>query len=190
MGMFFHISFRVDDIDIISMGDDAVVELVSTNFLDKCTDFDNLANIWNHILVVNNRKCAVQTEFELTNFLIFNNMSNKYREIEIDLIIENDVNFILDVIKNKNVLVELYSSEYDGEDHLTSVLYVNEDDAEEFYAKNEVFENISHEDYELDEDSIKSLKDTRNATIDDLHELKTIYAGFEKLIKRYDIGFD
>ena len=114
-------------------------------------------------------------------------MSNKYREIEIDLTTVNDIDFVLDVVKNNPVLTEMFANEYDGSEHFSSVIYVNTENIEEFYANNEIFEHIGYDEYELDEDCVQTLNETKKATIDDMYELKKIFEKFDAMYERYSI---
>ena len=112
---------------------------------------------------------------------------NKYREIEIDLTGTNDVEFVLDMVKNTPVLTEIYATEYDGDEHFSSVIYINVEDVEEVYGKYHVLENIMFDEYEYDDESIKTLRDTKKATIDDLYELDKLFESFEKMYERYTV---
>ena len=112
---------------------------------------------------------------------------NKVKEFEIDLMTAQDCEFVLDVVKNTKTMCELYSSENDSCDVISCVLYVDIDGYEELLTKFPVFENISYDEYELDEESYDSLISVKKATIDDIYELKDIYAKFHKLAERYKI---
>lgn len=113
---------------------------------------------------------------------------NKYREFEIDLTTCNDCEFVVEVVKNnKNVLVELYSYEFDGDDHMTSVIYVDVNETEKFYENNSIFENMSYEDYELDEDCEQSLIETCKPTIDDIKNYGELLKKIDLLHERYSV---
>ena len=109
------------------------------------------------------------------------------KEFEIDLTTAQDCEFVLDVVKNTKTMCELYSNNYDGEDHISCVLYVDNDGHEELLSKFPVFENISYNEYKLDEDANDSLVSIKKSVIDDIYELKDIYAKFDKLFERYKI---
>lgn len=114
-------------------------------------------------------------------------MNKKYREIEINLVTSNDVEFVKDVLKNDGILLEMYSNEEDAY-FLTAVLYVDEDDVEALYGEYPVLRDVYHDDYELDDESIDALRATRHATIDDIDELGEVYDKFEDLITRYRVS--
>lgn len=109
------------------------------------------------------------------------------KEFDIDLTTVQDCEFVLDVIKNTKTMCELYSNNYDGGDHISCVLYVDNDGYEELLSKFPVFENISYDERELDEESNDSLVSVKKSVIDDIHELKDIYTRLEKLIDRYSV---
>lgn len=114
-------------------------------------------------------------------------MNKNYREIEINLVTSNDVEFVKTVLKNDDILVEMYSNE-DYADFLTAVLYVNEDDVEAVYGEYPVLRDAYHDVYGLDDESIDALRATRGATIDDINELSEVYGKFEDLITRYRVS--
>lgn len=115
------------------------------------------------------------------------NIINAVKEFDIDLTTAQDCEFVLDVIKNTKATCELYSNNYDGGDHISCVLYVDIDGYEELISKFPVFENISYDEYELDEESNDSLVSVKKAVIDDIYELKDIYTRLEKLVERYSV---
>ena len=112
---------------------------------------------------------------------------NMIKEFEIDLTTSQDCEFVLDVVKNTKTMCELYSNNYDGGDHISCVLYVDNDGPEELLRKFPVFENISYDEYELDEESNDSLVSVKKSVIDDIYELKDIYTKFDRLFERYKI---
>ena len=109
------------------------------------------------------------------------------KEFEIDLTTAQDCEFVLDVVKNTKTMCELYSNSYDGADRISCVMYVDNDGYEELLDKFPVFENISYNEHELDEDDNDSLVSVKKAVIDDIYELKDIYAKFDRLFERYKI---
>ena len=96
-------------------------------------------------------------------------MSNMMKEFDINLTTAQDCEFVLDVVKNTKTTCELYSKYYNGGDHISCVLYVDGDDYEELLSKFPVFEHISYEEYELDEES------------------KDIYVRLEKIVDKYNV---
>lgn len=115
------------------------------------------------------------------------NITKIVKEIEIDLTTSNDCELVLDVLKNTKIISELYSSYYDGADHITCVLYADADNYEELISKFPVFENIGYVEYELDYECDEDLFNIKKSIIDDVYELKDIYTRYEKLVERYSI---
>lgn len=109
------------------------------------------------------------------------------KEFDIELTTVQDCEFVLDVIKNINILCELYSNNYDGNDHISCVIYVDADRYKDLINKFPIFENIDYDEYELDEESNDSLASAQTAVINDINELKDIYARLEHLVKKCSI---
>ena len=109
------------------------------------------------------------------------------KEFGIELTTVQDCEFVLDVIKNINILCELYSNNYDGNDHISCVIYVDADEYKELISKFPIFENIDFDEYELDEETNDYLVSTKTSVIDDINELKNIYARLEQLVKKCSI---
>ena len=114
-------------------------------------------------------------------------MSNMVKEFDINLTTSQDCEFVLDVVKNTKTMCELYSNYYDGGDHISCVLYVDSDGYEELLSKFPVFEHISYEEYELDEESKDSLVNSKKSVTDVIDELKDIYARLEKIVEKYNV---
>lgn len=114
-------------------------------------------------------------------------MSNMVKEFDINLTTAQDCEFVLDVVKNTKTTCELYSKYYDKGDHISCVLYVNSDGYEELLNKFPVFEHISYEDYELDEESNDLLVRSNKSVTDVIHELKDIYVRLEKIVDKYNV---
>lgn len=110
------------------------------------------------------------------------------KEFDIELTTVQDCEFVLDVIKNTNNLCELYSINYDGNDHISCVIYVDADRYKDLISKFPIFENIDYDEYELDEASNDSLASAQTAVINDINELKDIYARLEQLVKKCSIA--
>ena len=109
------------------------------------------------------------------------------KEFGIELTTVQDCEFVLDVIKNINILCELYSNNYDGNDHISCVIYVDADEYKELISKFPIFENIDFDEYELDEETNDYLVSAQTAVIDDINELKDIYARLEQFVKKCSI---
>ena len=114
-------------------------------------------------------------------------MSNTMKEFDINLTTSQDCEFVLDVVNNTKTMCELYSNYYDGGDHISCVLYVDIDGYEELLSKFPVFEHISYEEYELDEESKDSLVNSKKSVTDVIDELKDIYARLEKIVDKYKV---
>lgn len=114
-------------------------------------------------------------------------MSNTMKEFDINLTTSQDCEFVLDVVNNTKTMCELYSNYYDGGDHISCVLYVDSDGYEELLSKFPVFEHISYEEYELDEESKDSLVNSKKSVTDVIDELKDIYARLEKIVEKYNV---
>ena len=114
-------------------------------------------------------------------------MSNMIKEFDINLTTAQDCEFVLDVVNNTKTTCELYSNYYDGGDHISCVLYVDSDVYEELISKFPVFEHISYEDYELDEESNDLLVRSNKSVTDIIHELKDIYTRLEKIVDKYNV---
>ena len=114
-------------------------------------------------------------------------MSNMVKEFNINLTTAQDCEFVLDVVNNTKTTCELYSNYYDGGDHISCVLYVDGDDYEELLSKFPVFEHISYEEYELDEESKDSLVNSKKSVTDVIDELKDIYVRLEKIVDKYNV---
>lgn len=109
------------------------------------------------------------------------------KEFEIDLTTSNDCNLVLDVLKNTTIIGELYSYYYDGEEHMTCTMYADDEQTKDLLEKFPVFENIFADEYELDDDCVQTLNETKKATIDDIYELKSVYEKLEALHERYTL---
>lgn len=109
-------------------------------------------------------------------------------EFDIELMTVKDCEFVLDVIKSTNILCELYSHNYDGNDHISCVIYVGADRYKDLISKFPIFESIDFDEYELDEESNDSLVSTKTSVIDDINELKDIYSRLEKFVKKCSIA--
>ena len=105
-------------------------------------------------------------------------------EFDIELMTVKDCEFVLDVIKSTNILCELYSN---GNDHISCVIYVGADRYKDLISKFPIFESIDFDEYELDEESNDSLVSIKTSVIDDINELKDIYARLERFIKKCSI---
>ena len=110
------------------------------------------------------------------------------KEFGVKLTTVQDCEFVLDVIKNTNILCELYSYNYNDNDHISCVIYVDADRYKELINKFPIiFENINYDEYELDEETNDYLVSTKTSVIDDINELKDIYARIEKFVKKCSI---
>ena len=109
------------------------------------------------------------------------------KEFEIDLTSSNDCEFVLDILKNTKAIGEIYSCYYDSADHMTSVIYVNDEQYDELLAKFPIFENINFDEYELDDDCNTNLIEAKKQTIDDIYELKGAYEKIESLHNRHTL---
>lgn len=108
-------------------------------------------------------------------------------EFDIELTTVQDCEFVLDVIKNTNILCELYLYNYNGNNHILCVIYVDADRYKELISKYPIFENIDFDEYELDEESNDSLVSIKTSVIDDINELKDIYARLEQFVTKCSI---
>lgn len=108
-------------------------------------------------------------------------------EFDIELTTVQDCEFVLDVIKNTNILCELYLYNYNGNNHISCVIYVDADRYKELISKYPIFENIDFDEYELDEESNDSLVSIKTSVIDDINELKDIYARLEQFVTKCSI---
>ena len=108
------------------------------------------------------------------------------KEFGIELTTVQDCEFVLDVIKNTNILCELYSNNYD-EGHISCVIYVDADRYKELISKFPIFENIDNDEYELDEETNDYLVSIKTSVIDDINELKDIYGRLEQFVKKCSI---
>ena len=95
---------------------------------------------------------------------------------------------IVVVFVDLNNLCELYSNNYDGNDHISCVMYVDADRYKELISKFPIFENIDFDEYELDEETNDYLVSTKTSVIDDINELKDIYARLEQFVKKCSIA--
>ena len=115
-------------------------------------------------------------------------MNTKIKQFDIDLTSVQDCNFVLDILKNTRALADLFSINYDSGDHMTCSIIVDADGEEELISKYPVFENISYYEYDLDEEYTANEKNiimVKKSIIDDIHELKDVYARLDKLIDKY-----
>lgn len=109
-----------------------------------------------------------------------------FKEIEIDLRTVNDIDLVIDVLKNTHVIGEMFSN-YIDEEFLTAVIYADDESYDELLNKFSVFENIFGEEMDLDEECIDNMTNTKKSLIDDLYELRDIIDRYEKFYERYKI---
>ena len=114
-------------------------------------------------------------------------MSNMVKEFDINLTTVQDCEFVLDVVNNTKTTCELYAKYYDGGDHISCLLYVDSDGYEELLNKFPVFEHISYEVHELDEESNDLFVRSKKSVTDVIYELKDIYTRLEKIVDEYNV---